>query len=316
MKISKRKIYIMVLIMAITFAFFRYENHRNLGPYTKESLPSYQISTEDISSEAFVVIKLKTHLVLAEKNATQMIYPASMTKMMTALVTLDCFEDLHQTLFVPEDIFEYIYEQDASTAGFYAYEQVSILDLLYGILLPSGADACLTVEKAVGSDLFIEKMNQKAKDLNMTQTHFANTTGLHEDDHVSSVTDMAILLEKAIENETFMEIISATEWITAPDDVHPEGILFKSRMHQFMDALLPEDIHLIGGKTGFTGMAGLCMASVAEIDGELYLVVSANAEVDEETMMQHFLDAIQFYIQIDRMPYETRQLMKKQFHYE
>ena len=112
-------------------------------------------------------------------------------------------------------------------AGFSAGEEVSAEDLLYGVLLPSGAECCIGLaEYVAGSvDAFVELMNQKAAELGMNHTHFCNPTGLHDENHYTTVSDLAILLETVLENDTLRQMATTQNHTCAPTDLHPEGVL-------------------------------------------------------------------------------------------
>lgn len=154
------------------------------------------------------------------------IYPASMTKIMTALLTIENLPDLNETITVPEDIFEELTAQDASVAGFNPYEQPTVRDLLYGVLLPSGADACETLARAVGGseEGFVAMMNQKAEELGLTNTHFENCTGLHNDNHYSTCRDIAVLMSECLKSDTFREIVTREVYTTEATASHPEEL--------------------------------------------------------------------------------------------
>lgn len=148
--------------------------------------------------------------VLAAKNADASIYPASMTKVMTALLVLEANPDLDTPVTLPEDIFPELRAEGASMAGFLPGETATARDLLYGALLPSGAECCETLAREVSGseEAFVASMNQKAAALGMASTHFCNPTGLHDPEHVSTARDMAVLLRAAMQNEMFRTIFA------------------------------------------------------------------------------------------------------------
>lgn len=146
----------------------------------------------NIYSKAAIVKDLKNQKVLASKSPEERIYPASMTKIMTALVAIEEFEDLDKSIVIPVDEVLALYERGASMAGFKPGESVSVRDLLYGLMLPSGADCCMALACEIAGDEagFVQKMNAKAKELGMTNTNFVNASGLHDENHYSTVQDM------------------------------------------------------------------------------------------------------------------------------
>ena len=139
-------------------------------------------------------------------------------------------------------------------AGFLPNEEVTAQDLLYGTMLPSGAEASIGLADYVtGSESkFVKLMNEKAQLLGMENTHFTNSTGLHHPDHYTSVKDLSILLQYALTNNTFRNVFTAERYSTKPTNLHPEGISFTSRMFKNIhSAYLPKG-KIMGGKTGYT----------------------------------------------------------------
>lgn len=135
----------------------------------------------------------------------------------------------------------------------------------------------------------------------MKNTHFCNSTGLHEPEHYSTVKDMAVLLQYAVKNETFREVFTSKSYSAAPSEVHPEGFTFTSTMFRHLDGTEVTGGTLLGGKTGYTPEAGLCLASLAEISGKEYILVTAGAEGSHETEPYHILDAVNVYSKIGEM---------------
>lgn len=162
----------------------------------------------DIYSEAAIVKDVQNNKVLASKNAEERIYPASMTKILTLLIAVEELSDLEEKVQIPVDEVLAEYERGASMAGFQPGEKVSVKDLLYGLMLPSGAECCTALACRISGseEAFAEKMNERAKELGMLNSHFVNASGLHEEEHYTTVTDIMILLEQAIKNETFYEV--------------------------------------------------------------------------------------------------------------
>lgn len=204
----------------------------------------------NIYSKAAIVKDLKNQKVLASKSPEERIYPASMTKIMTALVAIEEFEDLDKSIVIPVDEVLALYERGASMAGFKPGESVSVRDLLYGLMLPSGADCCMSLACEIAGDEagFVQKMNAKAKELGMTNTNFVNASGLHDENHYSTVQDILVLLEYALKNETFYQVFTTRSYTTAPTQEYPEGITFESTMYEKKDSLEVTDGEILGGK--------------------------------------------------------------------
>ena len=195
------------------------------------------------------------------------IYPASMTKIMTAIVAIENLDDLDQEITLTQEMFAGLYEQDATQAGFQPGETVRAIDLLYGAMLPSGQSAVShwQIQLAVPGDGLWRLMNKKAQQLGMNKTHFCDTTGLHDSDHYSTVRDIAVLLRYALKNDTFREIIESPRHSTGVTNIHPSGITYYSTMFKNLSDTSVTGGHILGGKTGYTSEAGLCLASFAKI---------------------------------------------------
>ena len=165
-----------------------------------------------IYSPYAVLINADTGEILMDTDGGEQIYPASLTKIMTAIVAVEHTKDQDEQVVFDKNIFEDLYGMDASMAGFQPGEKVSLKDLLYGILLPSGAECCLAYARHVsGTEAdFVDLMNQKAEELGMEHTHFSNVTGLHSENHYTTAEDMAILLKYALSNRIFREAF--TSW--------------------------------------------------------------------------------------------------------
>ena len=275
------------------------ENINNLSSGTS-ALPANSVNLKNLYSSYAVLVDAESGKVLAAKKADTKIYPASLTKIMTAIIAIEQTDDIEETTTVPADIFPSLYEENASLAGFQPGEKATWKDLLYGMLLPSGAECCLTfAEHISGSEkAFTGLMNEKARELGMKNTHFCNTTGLQDTGHYSTVEDMAILLEYALKNDTFHQAFTSRRYSVPPTKEHPEGFTFYNTMFQAMDNADISDDDILGGKTGYTEKAGLCLASLAEIHGREYILVTAKADGNHYTEAYHVLDAENVYGQI------------------
>ena len=258
------------------------------------------IDLNHLHSPYAVLVELDSGKVLAEHNSEDKIYPASLTKIMTAVLAIENTDDLNQTVTLPYDIFEPLYAENASMAGFQTGEEATLKELLYGILLPSGAECCIAfADRVAGSEeAFVERMNEKAAEIGMSNTHFCNVTGLHNSDHYSTVEDISVLLQYALQYEDFRQAFSSSRYSTHPTSQHPDGFTFYSTMFKYMDSTEVVGGEIIGGKTGYTEEAGLCLASLANVNGRDYLLVTAKANGTHQTEQFHILDAIDVYSQI------------------
>ena len=185
-------------------------------------------------------------------------------------------------------------------AGFEPGERVKAKYLLYGVLLPSGAECCMTfAENISGSEsAFVKLMNEKANQIGLQNTHFTNCTGLHDRNHTSSVKDIAVLLQYALKNQAFYQVFTSRYYSIPPTNQHPEGFTFYSTVFQNQAVETIHNGELLGGKTGYTEQAGQCLASLATINGKQYLLVTAGANGSPQTEPLHILDAVNVYNQL------------------
>lgn len=234
---------------------------------------------------------------LAGLDADGVIYPASMTKIMTVLLGVENLPDLDAEVTVDPDIFADLWAENAAMAGLAPGETVTVRDILYGSLLPSGAECSVTIAQLVdgGVEAFAGRMNARAAELGMQNTHFVNPTGLHDPEHVSTVRDIATLLDAALDNPVFRELFTTRSYTTTPTDAHPDGIPMDSVMFSMLGDTDIPGVTLLGGKTGFTNQAGQCLASLAECGGQEYILVTAGAPGNNHEAFLHIEDAVTIY---------------------
>lgn len=255
-----------------------------------------EIDLAGINSPYAVLVTARGGKVLGEIQGEERIFPASMTKIMTVITSIEELDDLERGVTLDSEIFPALYAEDATQAGFQPGETVRAIDLLYGAILPSGGECCLGLAKEIAGseDEFVKLMNRKAQKLGMDGTHFCNTTGLHDPEHYSTARDMAVLLKYAIRNQTFREIIESARHSTGITNVHPDGITYYSTMFRNLNDPNVTGGRILGGKTGFTDEAGLCLASFAEIEGREYIWVTAGAPGTTGEPL-HVQDAVAVY---------------------
>lgn len=262
---------------------------------------------EEIVSEYGVLIDVTDQTVLAEKGYKSQISPASMTKILTVLTAAEALgitdgtEDvLNDTFTMTIEITDYCYINDCSIAGFSVGEEISVRDLFYGTILPSGADAAVGLATYVSGshEAFMELMNEKLRALGISDsTHFTNCVGLYNENHYSTVYDIAIILKVASENPFCREVLSAHTYNTSPTEQHTEGILLSN---WFLRRIEDKDTHgeVICGKTGYVTQSRSCAASLAvDINGREYLCVTAGSSsswqciYDQQRLYEKYLPA-------------------------
>jgi D-alanyl-D-alanine carboxypeptidase (penicillin-binding protein 5/6) len=301
MKINDRRLtlgFIIFLILVIICLSGTLILYRSGGG----KVPEVTVDLEQLDSPYAVLMDASTGTVMASKAADEVIFPASLVKIMTVLVAIEEIKKLNQTVTMDADIYTALYEADASRAGFEPGEEVKVTDLLYGAILPSGAECCieLAVQAAGSESAFVEKMNEKAQKLGLTNTHFTNCTGLHDDDQYSTVTEIAEILRTALKNKTFYQVITTKEYTSGSTDQHPDGLTFVSSMFKGMESSTVIGGEILGGKTGYTGEAGRCLASFAELDGRTYILVTAGWAASPRVEQYHINDAFLAYNALGR----------------
>lgn len=268
-------------------------------PILKDQASGEVIGDINLLSSHSILVKVKTREILFRKANTEKIYPASLSKMMTILLAIESLPDLEEEITLQTEMFARLKAADASTAGFEAGEKVKVIDLLYGAMLPSGAECSIGLaDRIAGSEsAYTALMNEKAEKLGMKNTHFTNATGLHDPALTSTADDMAILLLSALKNPTFRTLFCSPTHTSSPTAIHPAGLKMESSVFGRLSSPVFDGGQILGGKTGYTGEAGLCLASLAEKNGEEYILITTNAD-PEAPGRPHLTDAITAYSQI------------------
>lgn len=234
----------------------------------------------DVDAEAVYFINLDTGKVIYEKDADKKVYPASTTKIMTALLALENIPDLDTPqIELKLYIQNALSGTGASLAGILRGETFTPRELLYAALLPSGNEAAMMLGDYVGDgslDYFAEMMNEKAAELGAVNTHFVNASGMHDDDHYATAYDMYLITIAALENETFREIVS-TNYYYAGEDQNGNPLHWNTTNFLISPGSTYYYPYATGVKTGTTDEAGRCLVSTAEKDGYHYLMVMMGA---------------------------------------
>lgn len=230
-----------------------------------------------VQAETAIVMEASTGAILYSKNMDETRYPASITKIMTTLLAIENCSLDEQVTFSENAIWGI--ERDSSHIGIKIGEVLTMEQCLYGMMLASANEVCIAVaEHIAGSvDAFAEMMNEKAAELGCTNTHFVNANGLHDDNHYTTAHDMALISQAALQNETFRQITGSTYYIVPTTNLTPDEERWLNNHHKM---LLDGQYHYdgcIGGKTGYTSIAGNTLVTFAERDGiQLICVVMKN----------------------------------------
>ncbi len=248
------------------------------------------VADYEVRARAALLVNATEDMVYYEQNAYERVYPASITKVMTALLILEAVERGDMTL---DDIVTAGSDTwlgvtlDATTQNIQIGETMRLEDLLYCLLLPSANEAAnILAQYHSGSvSSFVERMNARAAELGCTGTHFVNPHGMHDDDHYTTCYDLYLIARKAMENETFRTIVSTEEYTVPATDGHEERHFYNTNgllTGNYYSGYVYENC--IGIKTGTTDAAGYCLLSAAEQDGTMLISVVMGSEtvVDDE----------------------------------
>ena len=238
----------------------------------------------NLNSKNVIIYNLDEEKMLYEKNADEKTSIASLTKIMTTILAIENIEDLNEKVTVTSSMLAGIY-WNASVAGIKVGDTLTYEDLLYSSMLPSGADATqiLAISLTGSADNFVKKMNEKAAELGMEQTHFVNTTGLDAAGHYSSAKDILTLLKYSLQNETFKKIYETQNYTTS------NNLKLKSTIAMYNEKLNYDLTFIKGSKTGYTDDAGYCLSTLMNIDNTNLITITTNAPTDDK---YHVIDAV------------------------
>lgn len=212
-----------------------------------------------------------------------------MTKVMTLLVASERVKNLSATYTITQDILDYCAEHDCSTIGFEAGEKVTVMDLLWGTILPSGADAAIALGRYVaGSDAaFVALMNEKAQALGLSNTHFTSCVGLYDPGHFTTPNDMAVIMDAATKNQIALTVLATPQYTTVPTTYHPNGITVKNLFLSRIAPLSKPGI-VIGAKTGYINQSKYCAVSYfISSTGVPYICVTGGADSSMNAVYDH-----------------------------
>ena len=262
------------------------------SPATKTPTPLRNLAqlsntnaTKNLSSEVdagyAVVFDLDNGSILGSKNASQLMNPASMTKVMTLLLCVENLSDMNKKLTVTQDIVSFVQQRGASNCGFLVGEEVPVKDLLYGVILPSGADAVLALCKEVaGSEAaFAELMNKRAKEMGLSgQCHFQNASGLYHSTHHMTVKDMGQIMAVAMQNPTAREVLMTENYQMSPTNKHTQGLKFTNLFLQRIKTQDSGGASVQMAKTGYVSQSKFCAVSSGKgKNGKNLLVVTGGS---------------------------------------
>ena len=253
-----------------------------------------------INAKAAMLVDLNTGRVVYEQNADERIYPASLTKIMTCLLALEN-GNLSSIVTVSEAALSNL-DPNSSTAGLQVGEQMTLENMLYCMMIPSGNEACNAVAEHIAGSVadFVRMMNERAYELGCEGTHFNNPHGLHEEDHYTTVRDLVKITQAALKSENFKQIVNTAEYelpatnLSEPRTLRTTNqLIYKNSNNPFYYP------RAMGIKTGYTSAAGRCVISCAKDDGMYFLAVVCGADTsiqeNGDLLMESFPECIRLF---------------------
>lgn len=241
-------------------------------------LATFAEAAPSVSAPCAILTDEKSGVVLYEKNAHMRAYPASTTKVMTAILALEKgnLEDMVTVSFNAVNSISY----DSSKAGLFEGETFTLREMLYALLICSANDAANVIAEHIAGDTgsFVNMMNSRAAELGAVNTHFVNAHGLHSPEHYTTAYDLAILARHAMTLPEFGEIVQMRSYVLEPTEKYEEKRYLNSTNHLQNPQSEYYYANAIGIKTGYTDEAKSCLVSAAETENGTYIAVVLGAE--------------------------------------
>lgn len=236
----------------------------------------------EVESKYGILININTRQVVSSVNSKERINPASMTKVLTILTAANHLttEQLDDHFAVPITATDYSYKHDCTTAGFNADEMVTVRDLFYGTILPSGGEAAaaLAIYTAGSMEAFVDMMNEDIRKLGLADTtHVTNMVGIYDENHYSTCYDIAIIMMAAMENDFLADVLGSRTYTTSSTSQHQNGITLSN---WFIRKIEDKEFggRIIGAKTGFVNQSGNCAVSCeAKATGVKYICCTGDS---------------------------------------
>ena len=242
----------------------------------------------NITSDNVILYNMNDSSILYELDSEKEVNIASLTKIMTTIVAIENIKDLDEKVTVTKEAFNDISEY--TQVGLKEGDIVTYKDLLYGIMLPSGADAvnALALQLCGSNEKFVSLMNDKVKELGLKHTHFDNAIGMDSKENYSSAKDVAEILIYSLKNPTFKEIFTARTYKIEAINKNLNSTLIGYSRSYGLDIT-----NIDGAKSGYTDAAGLCLASTSTIDDVEYLLITIHADTNNRS--NAIRDSIEIY---------------------
>lgn len=270
---NKKRLFLFIIIFFISQTY-------NFTNATSQELP--KTNSPDIEASSAILIDSSTGQILYQKNINEPHYPASITKLMTALLTIENLEPEDTVNFSEEAILSL--PPGSSSIGMRKGEILTVNESLYGLLLMSGSEIANSLAERVSGSIesFTEDMTTRAKELGAKNTNFINTHGIHNDEHYTTAYDMALITKELIKNEYFLSIMSNITY-QIPATNKSDEVRYLAQNHKLMNhkkhpEMFRDDV--IGGKTGYTSISGHTLVTIAEKEKNTFISVVLNSSSD------------------------------------
>ena len=268
-------------------------------------LPSIAFADEEqltIDSPAAILIDADSGKVLFEKNANEKMYPASLTKILTAIVVLENCDDLNEIATVSNNAVMSI-SYGYVTANLQIGEELTVEQLLNVLLIGSSNDAANVLAEHISGSVeeFCVLMNEKAKEIGCVNSNFLNAYGEHDVGHYSTASDLALIAKYAMQNDTFREIVKKTSYKLPATSKYPNDDRFFTTTNQLLIVNNNDRQdnyyykYAIGIKTGFTTPAGNCLVAAANKDGLEFITVILGATSNSQGFSNRYLETIKMF---------------------
>ena len=226
----------------------------------------------NITSKSAILYNMNEEKILYQQKSDEKLQIASLTKIMTVITAIENNDDLEKKVEITKEMLQGI--EEYTQVGFKVGDTPTIKDLLYGSMLPSGADAvnALAISTSGSISKFVDLMNEEASKLKLKNTHFDNPVGMDSDNNYSTTSDIAKLLIYSLKNKTFKEVFTSKEY-----KIDAINKTLKTTLTSYSRSYGLDVSNITGAKSGFTDGAGLCLASTATIDNVDYLLITLGA---------------------------------------
>ena len=280
-------IFISLIIIVGTTFFFLFNKEEKISEYAYSTNIDYSNVKEldiDLYSRGYLLVRLNDFKALYGKRYDNIFYPASLTKVVALNTVLNRCSNLEDTSHIEQVQYDSLWDEGASLYGLTIDEEYSIKDLLYYLVLPSGADAGVALENYFeknGSSL-VEEMNMRCKELGIEGSHFTNPTGLHDDNLYTTLKDLAVIYIDTLKYDVGKDVLKTS----FSSEYNLYSTLYKLANNR------DDDITIFGGKTGFTPEAGQNIIFFYEVDNKSYMLMLYGADgngLSGESL--HFEDA-------------------------